>query len=216
MTTGLPSPLRSGSFAVGEAVVILDLLPDAGGVHLKLIRVSSEHMREGHGTRALVALCEAADREGLTISLTIAPIHPAGMNLRQLRTWYRRHGFVGIRHTRRMTRYPKTPMNPFPQPLNDDTYYIGAAEVRLSSSSSDDELCLSLIYVEAQDRRQGHGERALAALCEAADRDNKTLVLSVEQLGEGGANDSQLRAWYRRHGFILPRGKRYRMHRRPR
>jgi hypothetical protein len=58
---------------------------------------------EGGATRAMKAVCEDADREGLQLRLVIIPRPNTDVRRRLLREWYSTFGFYGIEE---MARYP--------------------------------------------------------------------------------------------------------------
>ena len=64
---------------------------------------------------------------------------------------------------------------------------------------------ISKVYVPEDMRGQGYGRRLLAAVCRAADSAGATLTLTAEPV-RGGLRKSELKAWYRRMGFVSPMG----------
>ena len=61
---------------------------------------------------------------------------------------------------------------------------------------------VSGIYTPPELRRQGRATRLLCAICQAADRANETLRLTVEPVGrEPPLNARQLIEWYRHFAF---------------
>lgn len=63
---------------------------------------------------------------------------------------------------------------------------------------------LSGIEVLSRNRNAGHGAKLLNTVLADADQEQVTLILLVEPDGSTGAlNDSQLFAWYGKHGFTI-------------
>lgn len=98
----------------GDAVVHLALQRD-GSVFVKWL--ASIH--RGAGRAALTAICEAADRHGVTLELTARPQRPSGegklMKPEELEAFYAGFGFVvtklgndGFAHMVRTTKRPPT------------------------------------------------------------------------------------------------------------
>ena len=61
---------------------------------LNRINVPKEFRGQGYASRLLREVCEAADREGAYIELSILP--SGGLGFSQLNRWYKRYGFVDI------------------------------------------------------------------------------------------------------------------------
>lgn len=62
-------------------------------VQLEMVRALVK--QQGHGARALLWLCQLADRHGCTLTGYIQPTGKLPrLNRMQLRRWYKRHGFT--------------------------------------------------------------------------------------------------------------------------
>src|ERR1043166_4034132 len=57
--------------------------------------------------------------------------------------------------------------------------------------------------IMAADPGKGHGAAAIRWLCALADKHGVRLAGKVDRQGTRGLSQSQLRAWYKRHGFTV-------------
>jgi GNAT superfamily N-acetyltransferase len=64
---------------------------------------------------------------------------------------------------------------------------------------------LHVIKVAEPLRHEGRADRALEAICELADREGRTVVLTPSS--DFGSSKRRLERWYRRHGFVSNRGR---------
>lgn len=80
--------------------------------------------------------------------------------------------------------------------------FSGAASASVLSDPSDTDrpVILTEVVVHPDDRGKGWGSAVLKLVCEDADREGITLVLSVEP-GPTGLSYEALKAWYERYGF---------------
>ena len=61
-------------------------------------------------------------------------------------------------------------------------------------------------FIRSFERGKGYGTAALNWLCALADRHQVTLHASIKPVGpKPRLNANELRAWYKRHGFIVHR-----------
>lgn len=81
------------------------------------------------------------------------------------------------------------------------------AAVMLRWDSGDEAWSLARLWVHPKLRGRGLGARLLAAVTGWADQEGHPLILFVEPIGHDGPTESQLIAWYRRHGFERRPGK---------
>ncbi|MFJ3634633.1 GNAT family N-acetyltransferase [Streptomyces sp. NPDC090112] len=81
----------SGHEGAASASLLFD--PTGGGpAILTEIAVWEEHRGKGWASELLRQICQEADREGLTLLLSVEP-GPRGLSYEALAAWYRRHGF---------------------------------------------------------------------------------------------------------------------------
>jgi GNAT superfamily N-acetyltransferase len=72
--------------------VLLEVSPFAGKIHISAI---TSHAREqGFASKALDWLTELANKHGVQLDGTIQRIGNDGLSNKELRSWYKRHGFV--------------------------------------------------------------------------------------------------------------------------
>ncbi len=63
------------------------------GSSVRLGYIGSIHVGRGHGTRALRWLLNLADKHGVEVRGSIHRVGREGLSERELKLWYRRHGF---------------------------------------------------------------------------------------------------------------------------
>jgi len=67
-------------------------------VWIHRVSVLPKHRRKGIGTRLLKECCADADKEGITLLLSVEPDYSDnGMTFPQLVEWYEKHGFRSVR-----------------------------------------------------------------------------------------------------------------------
>ena len=86
---------------------VLVLFVKANGWKIDKIEVPPELRGRGFGRQLLAAVCDAADGEGVTITLTVERYSRSGLYKQALRTWYGRMGFIPMGDDH-MEREPRT------------------------------------------------------------------------------------------------------------
>ena len=81
------------------------------------------------------------------------------------------------------------------------------AAVMLRWDNGDEAWSIARLWVHPKLREHGLGARLLTAVTSWADKEGHTLILFVEPIGSDGPTESQLIAWYKRHGFERRPGK---------
>lgn len=61
---------------------------------------------------------------------------------------------------------------------------------------------ISNVFVPAEDRGKRLATALMNFVCQEADANRLTLILTVQPYDEGGPNAEQLKAWYAKFGFI--------------
>ncbi len=90
--------------------VVLEASDFAGKIHISSI---TSHAREqGYASKTLDWLIELADKHGVQLDGTIQRIGGSGLSHKELRSWYKRHGFT-ITETNKISYEPK-PKPPTP------------------------------------------------------------------------------------------------------
>ncbi len=83
-----------------------------------------------------------------------------------------------------------------------DVYFYQEARVSVSVSFDYDwHWYLTAIFVEKTKANQGYGTLALKSLIKAAQNKNCTIQLDVFPFAHMSMNTTQLKKWYRKHGF---------------
>jgi hypothetical protein len=74
---------------------------------------------------------------------------------------------------------------------------------------------IHLSELRALQLRQGSGTRALQLITRLADEHGVELTLFPKRVGKEGMNATQLRCWYKQHGFVTDKNDRRMMRRTP-
>ena len=77
----------------GKLYVKMDASVIRGKIHLSEITVSPDGRGKGLGSKILKRITDEADKSGVAVSLIPKPIGNDGLNTKQLKDWYGRHGF---------------------------------------------------------------------------------------------------------------------------
>jgi GNAT superfamily N-acetyltransferase len=100
--------------------------------------------------------------------------------------------------------------NNFREYLRENTNFIAGIKKKYSKEFSkiniyefDDKISIDLIIV--QEKSQGSGTRLMQDICDYADRQKKTIILSPSD--EFGGNKKRLIEFYKRFGFVENKGK---------
>lgn len=92
-----------------------------------------------------------------------------------------------------------------PHPFNRNLMYIPSQGVVIELTDGFDDGTMTLGYIQTLDKGQGHGSSALKWFLKIAKRHNMVINIDCERVGNEGLTQSQLKAWYKRHGFSFPR-----------
>lgn len=107
-----PNPFMS-RMGIWKESIGIELSAWQGHIHISSI-MSFAKKNNGDASKALKWICDLADKHGVKMDLTVAPIKNAGaekgesLNKSQLKAWYRRNGFVPVGGDN-MLREPKKP-----------------------------------------------------------------------------------------------------------
>jgi GNAT superfamily N-acetyltransferase len=74
---------------------VIELNKKLGWYMVSSIEVAPAHRGRGYASTMLRAVCEDADREGVLLTLAVAPQGFDGLTYEQLLAWYERYGFKG-------------------------------------------------------------------------------------------------------------------------
>lgn len=77
----------------GKLYVKMDASVLQGKIHLSEITVSPDGRGKGLGSKILKRITDEADKSGVAVTLIPKPIGDGGLNTKQLKDWYGRHGF---------------------------------------------------------------------------------------------------------------------------
>ena len=96
------------SFVDKDTYSVADLVRISPGEYLiTRIKVPISHLRKGVGTKLLKAILACADANNCTLVLAVAPYYGYGMTVKQLCSWYIKHGFIHGFIPNTMYREPK-------------------------------------------------------------------------------------------------------------
>lgn len=92
--------------------ILFEVKPFDGAISLGYIgNCMLDNRGQGQGSLALDWFCSLADKHEVTVTLNVQTIFRRGerhLDKRQLRNWYKRRGFTGLRGSRAMKRTPVT------------------------------------------------------------------------------------------------------------
>lgn len=91
-----PHP-TSAHLRIWKERVIFEISIFAGSIRLSFI--GALQLGQGDGTAALKWLIQLANSHQITIQGTVQRMNPESLNAKQLRFWYKKHGFTVERNT---------------------------------------------------------------------------------------------------------------------
>lgn len=89
--------------------VKVELKHDEDGTHIASVEAIEKG--KGHGSTAMKAITDLADKHGIPLSLGASPYGKGGLKANDLRAFYERHGFHGDKDSVYMTREPKAKLS---------------------------------------------------------------------------------------------------------